>query len=117
MDDEAMILEMTARGLVRAGFAVTRATDGLEAMALLSTDPEAFDLLITDLNMPGCSGEDLIAHARELHPGMPALLTSGQAADRTPTASGDGPFDWLGKPYRQSELVERVRALLDQSRL
>jgi DNA-binding response OmpR family regulator len=67
------------------------------------------------MNMPGCSGEDLIAYTRELRPGMPALLTSGLNADRPPTASGDGPFDWLGKPYRQSELVERVRALLDRA--
>jgi PAS domain S-box-containing protein len=117
VDDEALILEMTARGLVRAGFAVTRAMDGLEAMALLSTDPEAFELLITDMNMPGCSGMDLITHARELRPGLPALLTSGLNVDPPPDAAGDAPFDRLDKPYRQDELVQRVRGLLAQSRL
>lgn len=107
VDDEQTILALTARFLERAGHAVTRAPDGIRAQELLAADPDAFDLLITDLTMPGCSGEELIEFAHGLLPELPAILTSGFGGHRrlVDELESRSLVSYLDKPYRQSELM------------
>lgn len=117
VDDEATILSMTARFLSRAGHQVTTASDGDEARALLTAEPDAFDLLITDLTMPGCSGEELIEYAHGLAPGLPAILTSGFGGHRrmVDELESRSLVSYLDKPYRQAELHEQVNEALSRS--
>ncbi len=81
------------------------------AAQLLEKDP-AFDLLFTDIVMPGViSAVQLTKIARELRPGIGVLMTSGYARDLLP--KHDGPeFPMIVKPYRSDELAARVRAVL-----
>ena len=72
-----------------------------------------FDLLITDVIMPGRSGVELAEIAVALWPGLPVLFVSGYAWDelvRTRRLSRDAPF--LRKPYRNEELLTMVSAAL-----
>ncbi|MCC5888707.1 MAG: response regulator [Gammaproteobacteria bacterium] len=114
VDDEPTILSMTARFLTRAGHEVVTAADGDQARDMLSLEPNGFDLLITDLTMPGCSGEELIEYAHALAPQLPAILTSGFGGRRrmVDELESRSLVSYLDKPFRQFELAERVNAAL-----
>ncbi|HZP99693.1 MAG TPA: response regulator [Reyranella sp.] len=93
------------------GYRVEAAGNADVAAALLEKD-SAFDLLFTDVVMPGTmSAVELAARARELRPDIVVLLTSGYARDRIPQENLlDYPM--VGKPYRGDELASRLRQLL-----
>jgi signal transduction histidine kinase/DNA-binding response OmpR family regulator len=93
------------------GYRVDAVGNPDDAAALLERD-SAFDLLFTDVVMPGkISAIELAALARQRRPGIGVLLTSGYARDLIP--KHDGPeYPLLAKPYRSDELASRVRAAL-----
>lgn len=119
VDDEQTILTMTARFLERAGYTVATAPDGTVARELLAAAPDTFDLLITDLTMPGCSGEELIEFAHGLRPELPAILTSGFGGHRrmVDELESRSLVRYLDKPYRQSELMGCVGEALARARI
>jgi two-component system capsular synthesis sensor histidine kinase RcsC len=63
-DDNAELVELMAEGLQYYGYRVEWVLNGAEALRLLAAEPEKFDLLITDLEMPRLDGHDLIVYAR-----------------------------------------------------
>ncbi len=73
------------------------------------------DLLFTDLIMPGgMNGIMLAREAQSRRPGLRVLLTTGYAeASLERTDAGGSAFDLLNKPYRRTDLIRRVRAVLD----
>ena len=76
---------------------------------------EAFDLLFTDVVMPGgMTGYDLARVARRMRPGVKVLLTSGFPNAPGHAGTGTGEFrHLLIKPYRRAELAAKIRAVLD----
>jgi PAS domain S-box-containing protein len=75
-DDEAIVMLIT-RVLERSGYQVTGQVSAQEALAQLRDDPNAFDVVVTDLSMPEMSGFDLATQVREINPSMPIVMTSG----------------------------------------
>ncbi|NTV12800.1 MAG: response regulator [Desulfobulbaceae bacterium] len=69
VDDEAPIREITCQFLTQAGYRVDLYANGAEAWAALCQTPDAWQLLLTDQAMPGMTGDQLVAKARELRPG------------------------------------------------
>lgn len=111
VDDEALVRRTFALSLTKAGFAAVAVEGGKEALDLLRSACEAFDLLVTDQSMPGMTGCELIGAARGLCPGLPVLLVSGY------DMSGGGqqlPADvsLLRKPVERAVFLGEVRALL-----
>ena len=78
VDDTAEVLAITGEMLEAAGFDVTQAAHGEEALLLLETEP-AFDAMVTDWMMPGIDGGELIRRAAVVAPGLPALVVTGYA--------------------------------------
>jgi CheY-like chemotaxis protein len=76
------MLELTKRLLTRLGCQVTTYASPIEALIALRACPDAFDLLITDVSMPGMSGFSLIAEARRHCPDLPAVLSTGCVSDQ-----------------------------------
>jgi DNA-binding response OmpR family regulator len=74
-DDEAILL-VTGEALRVLGYAVTRASDASEALAVLRTTP--VDILLTDVGLPGMSGVQLAIEACELIPGLVVIFSSGR---------------------------------------
>lgn len=81
IDDDAMLVNLVARTLRRSGCTVSAYTDQREALDKLRADPDAFDVLLTDYNMPEISGLDVTREARAIRPSLPVVLTSGYIDD------------------------------------
>jgi CheY-like chemotaxis protein len=75
VDDEEEIRRLLTRRLTRRGYAVTTATDGSQALAML--EQGAFNLAILDYMMPGMNGLELAAHCRLRYPGLRILILTG----------------------------------------
>ena len=116
VEDNAEVRVMGEALLCDAGFLVHTATDAAEALAMVEAGLE-FDLLFTDIVMPGAlDGLSLATEVARLRPGMPVLLTTGWA-DRARDPADKGPHaEFIAKPYRQTDLVRKVRLILDRGR-
>ncbi len=111
VDDEPGVRATTAAMLDDLGCTIIEANSGAEALAILRKGV-AVDLLVTDQLMPGMVGSALIAEARTLRPGLPAMVVSGFAE-----AAAELPDDVrrLAKPFRSPELSAHLDVLLRQS--
>jgi len=113
VEDEDSVRRPAARVLSRLGYAVTEAADGLEALRIASEHPEGFDLLVTDVVMPGMSGKQIADRLVSGWPEMRVLFTSGYIDDAIVRHGVDArglPF--LRKPFTPDVLARTVRDLL-----
>ena len=112
-DDEALVF-LVDRALSRKGFAVSTFTDPHEAAAVLRERPLDFDLLVTDYNMPGYCGVDLLREARQIRPDLPVALASGYVtAEIEQSALAEGARALIHKPNDVDELCDTVQRLLN----
>lgn len=110
-DDEPAFRDSIIRSLRRWGAVVVAAVNAKEALACLEAEP--FDLLITDVNMPGRSGIDLAREARSRWPWLAVLMMTGEADPNTPIqAFHHGVDRFLLKPFTLEELRERAQEAL-----
>jgi PAS domain S-box-containing protein len=109
VDDEPLVRASTAGMLSELGYEVVEAASAEEALSVLDREPH-MDGIITDHLMPGMSGVDLAHAIRVKRPGTPVLLLSGFAEAEGMAAE----LSLLTKPFRQSNLVEALAALLPQ---
>jgi PAS domain S-box-containing protein len=117
VEDEELVRKVIGETLSAAGYAVLEAGSAGEAMALTARHGGRIDLLITDLVMPGHSGQELVARMCELRPGMAVLCVSGyadQAVVQTGHLGTETPF--LQKPFTPDALLRKVREILDEPR-
>ncbi len=114
VDDDGLVRDSLAAELRAAGLSVRSASDGAAALDALAAGAPA-DLLVTDLSMPGMDGVALIAAARQLRPGLPAILLTGFATEAAGLAVG-GRFSLLRKPVTSAELCERIAVVLEGAR-
>ena len=106
-DDEQAICELVAAELQEFGYRVITATNGAEAVTLFKQHADEVRLFITDSSMPVMSGSQAIAEIRRLRPGLPAILTSGEAGMK----KLDGVVE-LSKPFALAELLITVNRSL-----
>ncbi len=114
-DDEALVF-LVKRLLTRKGYRVVTFTDPLQALAVLRADPSACDLLVTDYNMPGYSGVDLLREVKALMPDLPVALASGYVTpeiERDALAAGARAL--IHKPNDVDELCATVQKLLTET--
>jgi CheY-like chemotaxis protein len=123
VDDEKSILNMVSQMLERLGYEVTPCDDGNKAFQRFQGDPHAFDLIFTDMAMPGMSGEMLVNRVKQLRPEIPVILDScdgrGGLDDtngRDGSTHGAQPDMILVKPAGRDELINGIRFLLDKER-
>jgi CheY-like chemotaxis protein len=76
-----------------------------------------FDVLVTDVVMPGMNGREVAAALRARQPDLPVLFVSGHSADALDLRPDqESRTDFLAKPFTRADLAERLQALLDQPR-
>ncbi len=114
VDDEALVGWTIARQLTQAGYDVSVAACGGDALDISLCC--ALDLVVLDLNLPDMAGRDVLRELRARDPGLPVLILSGdlppaEMLDRF----GIGADAVLTKPFRGNDLVARIRAILPRS--
>jgi CheY-like chemotaxis protein len=113
VDDDQALVFLVARVLGRKGFRVSTFTDPLLAQAKLAENPLAVDLLVTDYNMPGYSGVDLLRAVKALRPDLPVALASGYVPPEIEKSAIEaGANALVYKPNDVNELCETVQRLI-----
>ena len=113
VDDEEDIVEIMSRYLVKEGFAVQGMTDSRLALESMRANPFAFDLLLTDFDMPFLSGGALCRSVHEVRPDFPVLMVTGYDRHISGEQLADlGVGDMLTKPLNRHALLAAVRRLL-----
>ena len=104
VDDEDTVRDMVAKALVQAHYDVDTAIDGLSALdRLRATD---YDLLITDLKMPGMDGLSVIREARRQASDMPVIIITGASTEASAIEAVNlGVSGYLTKPFRVNRIV------------
>ncbi|MCL2442993.1 MAG: sigma-54 dependent transcriptional regulator [Treponema sp.] len=116
IDDEKNIREGLAEYLREDGYEVVCAENGDEGWKRFSNDD--IDLVITDLKMPGFSGEELMKRILSQAPGFPVIILTGHGTVETAvTAMRDGAWDFLTKPVDLDHLSLKVKRALDNREL
>jgi two-component system cell cycle sensor histidine kinase/response regulator CckA len=111
-DDEALVF-LVERVLTRKGFKVSSFTDPHKASDALRAHPQDFDLLVTDYNMPGFCGVDLLREARVVRPDLPVALASGYVTSEIEQrALEEGVDALIHKPNDVEEFCDIVQQLV-----
>lgn len=110
VEDDAAINDVVCKKLHKSSFCPVSAYSGTEARLLLEAEaPGTFDVIITDLMLPGLSGEELITQIRARDAAVPIIVTSAKAAAVDKVAVLQmGADDYLTKPFDLDELVARI---------
>ncbi len=109
--DEPLIHVIATRVLDRAGFEVLNASDGLQAIELVSLVPAPPCLVITDMRMPRMNGAEFGRWMQSAHPTVPVLYISGYLEEAPPVRDGERQRVWLSKPFAPDQLLAKVREL------
>ncbi|WP_114228838.1 MULTISPECIES: hybrid sensor histidine kinase/response regulator [Sphingomonas] len=113
VEDEAMVRTVAERALTRQGYTVVTATNGEEALEIVSRgDP--IDLMISDVVMPLMDGPTMVREARKLRPEIPVLFMSGYAEEQLRKSIDIDNVAFLPKPFSVQELAEAARKVLAQ---
>ena len=114
VDDETAIVRLTTSILQSLGYRVTSATDSGEALLLFKSDPDKYDLIITDMAMPRLTGERLTEKMLAVRPDVPVLICTGYSARICGRkAEKMGVKGVLMKPLHKQTLARNVRKILD----
>ena len=113
LDDENALVRVATRMIERLGYRVTGFTDVAAALQAFCADPGQFDVVMTDLNMPGASGVDFAREILALRPEVPVLLCSGRISEETQAkARKVGIRAVLQKPHSMEELSKSLHDLV-----
>ncbi len=116
VDDEQGMRDVLSIMLKRAGYGVTTASDGEEAVGHIHK--EIFDLVITDLRMPKMGGLDVLKVVKACSPETVVLvITAFASADSAVEAMKQGAYDYLTKPFQVDEVQLIIRNALERRRL
>jgi DNA-binding NtrC family response regulator len=112
-DDEERVRAIIERTLALADYAVVHAENGTRAIERLRSG--RFDLLITDLKMPGADGLAVIREARRLHPDLPVVIITGHSSEASAIeAINLGVSGYLTKPFRVPKVLSVVSRALGE---
>jgi two-component system cell cycle sensor histidine kinase/response regulator CckA len=110
VEDEDAVRAIAAKTLAKRGYEVVEACDGEEAYEILEDDIEGFDLLLSDVVMPGLDGPGLLQKARDMLKDTRVVFISGYAAEHfSKTLSEEREVSFLPKPFTLTQLAEKVK--------
>ena len=115
VEDDHDLREALVTTLELARFRVREAANAEEALARLAESP--VDMVVSDVNMPGLSGHELLREVQRLYPGLPMMLITayGQISHAV-SAMQSGAIDYLVKPFEPQVLVEAVTRVVGGQR-
>ena len=111
VEDEDMVRAVAERALVRQGYTVETASEGEEALGLLSDRGETdqkFDIIVSDVVMPNMDGPTMAKHVRKHFPDLPILFMSGYAEEQLRKSIDLDKVNFLPKPFSVAQIAEAV---------
>lgn len=116
-DDEELVRDVAETMLRKAGYKVLVAVDGDDAIQLFDEHVETIDMALLDVVMPRVGGKAVSDHILKHRPNTPILFCSGYSSDSIPTHFiQDDHLELLPKPYRRSDLLSKVREVIDNAK-
>jgi DNA-binding NtrC family response regulator len=114
VDDDEVIRD-TLCELLSTNYSCQTVDTAEEALARLKAQP--FDVVLTDISMPGLSGMELLSRVVELYPGTRVIIISGLTdQEQAQSLLGLGAFDYLLKPFRLEVVEESVKRAIEHQR-
>ncbi|MFT5697661.1 MAG: two-component system phosphate regulon sensor histidine kinase PhoR [Desulforhopalus sp.] len=116
IDDEQVIREGVQRALVTEGYQISKAEDGLAGLEMLKE--QSFDIVLTDLMMPGMDGFAVLDWIRENQPHVQVIVITGFATvTKAVSAMKQGAFDFVGKPFTPDYIRVVVNRAVDRLKM
>ncbi len=116
IDDEEIQVRSVQPMLERLGYKVIGKTDALESLEVFRTQPDVFDLVITDQTMPHMTGRELAEEFLRIRPDIPIILCTGfSEVIHEEEAKAIGIREFIMKPFSVSEMAEKIRKTLGRS--
>jgi DNA-binding response OmpR family regulator len=115
VEDEKDIADILGEMLEYFGYTISTASDGIDAWCLVSG--KEYDLILTDLRLPGMDGIELLTKMRLHDIKTPVLIISGvELQGRLSAINKLGPYDTIQKPFKMEDLKEKMVRLLNNSK-
>ena len=111
VEDEELTRTALRYVLTTKGYQVLEARDGQEGVELFSHQPDAIDLVLSDLMMPRLDGLEMLQALKQLRPTVKQILITAMPGD-VQAWREQGVYDWLAKPFSMEQLLGRVAAAL-----
>ena len=116
IDDKESVRDVARVALEETGYTVVLASDGHEAVEIFGERAYAIDAVLLDMSMPRMDGEETLAKLRSVQPRIRVVLTSGYSEQEiSEKFAGKGLAGFVQKPFRASELVDKIHAALTGS--
>lgn len=112
VEDEPFVREATSGILRHAGFEVLPAENAGQALQVYEECGERIDLVMTDMSLPGATGQQLTRDLRRHSPDLPALMTSGYSNQEFDVEVPALRIFFLAKPYCRRTLLEKIESIL-----
>jgi DNA-binding NtrC family response regulator len=118
VDDEVQTRELLSEFCRAQGYEVATANDGRAAISALMRAPHQFGIVITDLQLPGADGFEVLTSARHVNPSVYVVMITGYASiDSAVRAVREGAYDYLAKPFALGQLEVVLRRIRDRMSL
>jgi two-component system, cell cycle sensor histidine kinase and response regulator CckA len=115
VDDEPLVRNLAGEFLKRKGYSVLYAEDGEAAVRIFAEHAADISLILSDLGLPKCDGEEVCRRVRALSRHVPFVIMSGFVdEERKQALLSSGANDVMMKPYRLADVLVKVRELLDR---
>ena len=117
VDDEESVVRLEAQVLQKLGYEVTALTSSVDALTLFRSNPDRFDLVITDMTMPNMTGDRLAREMLSIKPGIQIIVCTGFSEKLSKEkAESIGIKGFLMKPVLKSDMAKTVRKVLDNGK-
>jgi len=114
VDDEESVVRLEKQMLERLGYKVDATDDSNDALNRIVSEPDKYDLIITDMTMPKMTGDALALEIRKINPELPIIICTGFSEKLTPErAEHIGVNDILTKPIIKAKLAQFIRDIFD----
>jgi PAS domain S-box-containing protein len=115
VDDEPALTNLAEKMLANLGYTVVTRTDSADALELFRKDPDGFDLVITDMTMPGMTGDRLAQKLKEIRHDIPIILCTGYSDHMSEEKAKEiGIQEFIMKPLNMRSLAETTRKILKE---
>jgi two-component system cell cycle sensor histidine kinase/response regulator CckA len=115
VEDEDMVRAVAERALARAGYQITACSDGEDGLEAIGKDAD-FDIVVSDVVMPGMDGPAMVRAIREGHPDIPVLFMSGYAEEALRKDIDIPNMHFLPKPFSVSAITDKVAMVMQEAR-